>query len=186
MEFNRHPHLEGQHSFLAASKYHWINYDEEKLETAYRQYQAIALGTRYHALAKELIELGVPLRKSRKTLNLYVNDAIGFGLTPEQVLFYSINAFGTADAIGYDEKKRFLRIHDLKTGRTPTSFHQLEVYEAYFCLEYHLQPTEFDCELRIYQNNEIQAAKPDPEDIFGIMDKIITFDKRIEQIKMEG
>ena len=185
MNFNTHSHLEGQHSFLSASKYHWINYDEEKLEAAYRKYKAAALGTRKHALAAELIELGIRLPKTRTTLNMYVNDAIGFGLTPEQVLFYSINAFGTADAIGYDEKKRFLRIHDLKTGETAVSFHQLEVYEAYFCLEYHKQPTEFDCELRIYQNDAIEAASPDPEDIFKIMDRIITFDKRIEELKLE-
>lgn len=185
MNFNKHSYLEGQHAFLSASKYHWINYDIEKLESAYQKQQAAALGTKKHALAKELIELGIKLPKSRKTLNSYVNDAIGYGMTPEQVLFYSVNAFGTADAISFDEDKKFLRIHDLKTGESPTSFHQLEIYEAFFCLEYHYQPNEFDAELRIYQNDEIQAAVPDPDDIFDIMDRIITFDKRIEALKME-
>ena len=185
MNFNSHSSLKDQHSFLSASKYHWINYDEEKLEAAYRKFKMAALGTRKHALAAELIEMGVRLPKTKNTLNLYVNDAIGFGLVPEQVLFYSVNAFGTADAIGFDEKKNMLRIHDLKTGETLASFHQLEVYEAYFCLEYRKQPTEFDCELRIYQNDAVEAYRPDPEDIFKIMDRIITFDKRIEELKLE-
>ena len=186
MHFNKHSHLEGQHSFLSASKYHWINYDEDKLELAYRKYKAAALGTRKHALAAELIDMGIRLPKKKTTFNMYVNDAIGFGLTPEQVLFYSINAFGTADAIGFDEKKNVLRIHDLKTGDSPTSFHQLEVYEAYFCLEYHKQPIEFDCELRIYQNDDVEIYNPDADDIFKIMNKIISFDKRIEELKLEA
>ena len=184
MDFNKHSQLEGLHAFLSASKYHWINYDMDRLEAAYRKQQAAALGTRKHALAAELIELGIKLPKSKKTLNMYVNDAIGYCMSPEVVLFYSQNAFGTTDAIGFNEEKRLLRIHDLKTGETPTSFHQLEVYEALFCLEYHKQPTEFDAELRIYQNDEIQAAEHDPDEIFFIMDRIISFDRRIEEIKM--
>ena len=186
MEFRQHKQFEGQHAFLSASKYHWINYDVDKLEATYRKFRAVAMGTRKHALAAELIELGIRLPKTKKTLNQYVNDAIGFKMTPEQVLYYSVNAFGTADAICYDERKKFLRIHDLKTGESPVSFHQLEVYEALFCLEYRIQPNEFQSELRIYQNDEIQAAEPDAEDIFNIMDKIILFDKRIEELKMEG
>ena len=31
MIFNKHSALEGQHAFLGASKYHWINYDESKV-----------------------------------------------------------------------------------------------------------------------------------------------------------
>ena len=33
--FNRHPNLEGQHAFLSASNYHWINYSEDKVEETY-------------------------------------------------------------------------------------------------------------------------------------------------------
>ena len=29
MDFNRHLDLEGQHAFLGASKYHWINYTDD-------------------------------------------------------------------------------------------------------------------------------------------------------------
>ena len=31
MNFNKHLNLDGQHAFLGASKYHWINYDEGKI-----------------------------------------------------------------------------------------------------------------------------------------------------------
>lgn len=185
MNFNKHSYLEGQHAFLSASKYHWINYDEAKLEESYRKFQASAIGTRKHALAAELIDLKIRLPKTKTTFNMYVNDAIGFGMSPEVVLFYSENAFGTTDAINFNEKKKFLRIHDLKTGETKTSFSQLEVYEALFCLEYRYQPFDITSELRIYQNDEIQILNPNPDEIQFIMDKIITFDKRIEKLKME-
>ena len=40
MNFNKHSDLEGCHAFLSASKYHWINYDDEKLVTAYENFLA--------------------------------------------------------------------------------------------------------------------------------------------------
>ena len=131
MNFNRHSHLEGQHAFLSASKYHWINYDEEKLISTFIKFQAIQKGTELHELASNLIRLGVKLPKSNKTLNLYVNDAIGFKMEPEQVLYYSDNCFGTADTISF--RKDMLRIHDLKSGESPASIKQLMVYNALFC-----------------------------------------------------
>ena len=106
-------------------------------------------------------------------------------MIPEQVLFYSINCFGTADAIAFSEKKKFLRIHDLKTGDTPASMHQLEIYDALFCLEYGYNPFDIGHELRIYQSNDVSIYVPDPEDIVHIEDKIIMFDKCIEKIKQE-
>ena len=36
MTFNEHSRLIGQHAFLGASKYHWINYDVDKLATVYK------------------------------------------------------------------------------------------------------------------------------------------------------
>ena len=60
---------------------------------------------------------------------------------------------------------------------------QLEVYAALFCLEYQMAPTTIDMELRIYQNDEIIVHQPSIEDIAPIMDKIITFDKRIQRLK---
>ena len=102
----------------------------------------------------------------------------------EQVLYYSDNAFGTADAISF--KNNFLRIHDLKTGITPSSMKQLEIYAALFCLEYSKNPNDIQIELRIYQNDEVLVHEPHPEDILYIMNKIVLFDKRIEKIKLEG
>lgn len=183
MNFNSHSELEGRHAFLSASKYHWINYDEEKLSRVYFTQLAAQKGTELHEFAFQAIRLGQKLQASKKTLNRYVNDAIGYRMTPEQVLCYSRNAFGTADAISF--RKGLLRIHDLKTGVSPTSFHQLEVYTAFFCLEYRMKPAEIDIELRIYQNDDVQVFTPEVDQITHIMDRIITFDKRIEMIREE-
>lgn len=182
MIFNTHSKLVGQHAFLSASKYHWINYDEEKLDRTYLMSVAARRGVREHDFAAEAIRLGVKLA-GKKTLAMYVNDAIGYRMEPEQILYYSDNCFGTADAISFRRAK--LRIHDLKTGVSPTSVHQLEVYAALFCLEYRIKPFDIEIELRIYQNNEVQIFETDPDVIFHIMDKIITFNKRIETMRME-
>lgn len=183
MNFNNHWEIEGKHSFLSPSNYHWINYSDEKLEERYLNHLAVERGTRLHSLAKELIDLGVKLPRSNKTLNLYVNDAIGYKMKTEQPLFYSYNCFGTADAIAF--RKDILRIHDLKTGQTPASMAQLEVYSALFCLEYAIEPTSIGMELRIYQNDEVLIHEPEPVDISYIMDKIVTFDGLIERMKDE-
>lgn len=185
MNFNRHSELKGQHAFLSPSNYHWINYDESKLVERYEGLMAVERGRRLHEFAQEAIELGVKLQRSKRTLNMYVNDAIGYRMTPEQVLFYSPNCFGTTDAIAFSEKKKFLRIHDLKTGETPASMNQLKVYVALFCLEYGYKPFEIDGEMRIYQFNDFVVEKPDPDEIAHIEDKIIAFDKRIELVKQE-
>ena len=184
MNFNSHSRLEGQHAFLSASKYHWINYDEDKLISTFLKYQAIQRGTNLHELASNLIKLGVKLPKSNKTLNLYVNDAIGFKMITEQPLYYSDNCFGTADAICF--RKNCLRIHDLKNGEEPGSIKQLMVYTSLFCLEYNIKPENIEIELRLYQYDKVLIHIPEPNDILTISDKIITFDKKIEQIKMEG
>lgn len=182
MNFNNHSNLEGQHAFLGASKYHWINYDEEKIAESYSKFVATQRGTVLHAFAEQCISLGQKLPKSQKTLNMYVNDAIGYKMTPEQVLYFSENCFGTADAIAF--RNRLLRIHDLKTGTVvPAHMEQLEIYAALFCLEYKMKPADIDIELRLYQNNEIIYYNPTAEDILPIMDKIITFDKIINKIK---
>ena len=184
MNFNRHFELEGQHAFLGASKYHWINYDEEKLATSYARHLATQRGTVLHDFAAQCIKLGQKLPKSDKTLNMYVNDAIGFKMTPEQPLYFSHNCFGTADAISF--RKNFLRIHDLKTGEIPAHMEQLLVYTALFCLEYDVKPSELEgVELRIYQNNDIVKYEPTVDEIVPIMDKIITFDKIIDRIKLQ-
>ena len=183
MNFNKHSNLEGQHAFLGASKYHWINYSEDKVAEAYSKFLATQKGTVLHAFAAQCISLGQKLPKSQKTLNMYVNDAIGFKMTPEQVLYYSDNCFGTADAILF--RNGLLRIHDLKTGQIPAHMEQLEIYAALFCLEYKVRPGDIDMELRIYQNDEVIVFNPTAEDILPIMDKIVHLDKLLKSLNEE-
>lgn len=181
MNWNNHSRFEGAHAFLGASKFHWLNYDDEKLVETFSKQMATARGTRLHALAAELISLGQPLPRSPKTLNMYVNDAIGYKMDPEVVLFYSDNCFGTADSISF--RHGLLRVHDLKTGTIPAHMEQLMIYAALFCLEYKQKPGEIKMELRIYQNNDVEVFEPTAEDILPVMDKIIHFDKIINKLK---
>ena len=183
MIFEKHSKLEGQHAFLGASKYHWINYDEAKLAESYANYLAKERGTKLHDFAAQCIKLGQKLPRSQKTLNMYVNDAIGFKMRPEQILYYSDNCFGTADAIAFNNK--LLRIHDLKTGTIPAHMEQLFVYAALFCLEYRVKPSTIDMELRIYQSDDILIHNPCADEIEPIMDKIVAFDKVISKIRSE-
>jgi hypothetical protein len=129
----------------------------------------------------DAIRLGVKLSKSNQALSTYVNDAIGYKMSCEQLLFYSENCFGTADTISFNRNK--LRIHDLKTGIIVASEKQLEIYAALFCLEYAVDPLEIEIELRIYQRDEIRIYEPTPEQIYYIMDTIVEFDKHIESLK---
>lgn len=183
MDFNKHYNLSGQHAFLGASKYHWINYDEQKISESYFKFMAAQRGTELHDFAAQCIKLGQKLPRSNKTLNMYVNDAIGYKMTPEQVLYYSDNCFGTADTISF--RNNLLRIHDYKSGTIPAHMEQLMIYAALFCLEYKVRPSEIEIELRLYQSDEIFYHKPTAEEIVPIMDKIVTFDKIITNIKSE-
>lgn len=186
MLFNRHLELAGQHAFMGASNYHWLNYDEKKLIQTYLNSLAVQRGSKLHDYACLAIKLGIKLKdKPKTTLSSYVNDAIDYKLNPEQVLFYSRNCFGTADGISYDENKKFLRIHDLKTGAVKADMKQLMIYAALFCLEYHIDPNSIRMELRIYQNNNILVHSPPGDEILHIMHTIINFDKKIEEIRAE-
>ena len=176
MIFNKHSNLEGLHAPFSASQSAWLRYDDEKLLNVYDNKKATYLGTQLHEWAKTTIDLKIRQPRSKKTLYAYVNDAIGFRMSTEVVLFYSEHFFGTADAICFD--KGFLRIHDLKTGKHPAKMDQLMLYAAYFCLEYKLKPNELKgIELRIYQNDEILIHKPEPEEISEIMDIVIHDDE---------
>jgi len=205
MIFNDHSKLEGLHAFLGASKYHWLNWDDETLEKRYYGQFAQTIGTALHELARDLISHRIKLARSDKKvidiflaklgipkgaydseqilLNLlpFVNDAIGFRMYPEVILYYSMNAFGTADTIVFDEFNKILRIHDLKSGITPTKMEQLLIYAALFCLEYKKDPFDFTTELRIYQEGEIQTLVAEPTEIQGIMHLITSKDKTIKK-----
>lgn len=190
MKWNKHSELEGQHAFLGASSYHWINYSDDKIATAYKNRMATLRGTELHDFASRCIKLKQNLPRSQKTLNMFVNDAIGIGMDSELILYYSDNAFGTADAIYFGKQPKtdrlILRIHDLKTGDIPAHMEQLIVYASLFCLEYNIKPGEIDMELRIYQNNDILYYNPEPDAILPVMDKIKRFDRIIEEIKRKG
>ena len=113
----------------------------------------------------------------------YIKDAIGFRLDPEIKLMYTNEFYGTADVIAY-KKGEYLRIHDLKTGLLSAKLRQLEVYAAFCCLEYGIDPREISLiELRIYQNDEVLIHTPQADEIAPIIDKIIGFDKLINRIK---
>lgn len=177
MNFIKHSNLEGLHAPFSASQSSWLRYDDEKALSVFRKKKAKEMGTRLHAWAAETIELGIKQPRSKKTICSYVNDAIGFKMSTEVVLFYSKYFFGTADAISF--RNNMLRIHDLKTGESG-HMEQLEVYAALFCLEYKMKPGEIDIELRLYKNDEVIVHNPTAEDILPIMDKIIHLNKILE------
>lgn len=179
MVFNKHVNLEGLHAPFGASKSSWLRYDDEKAMSVYRNMRAAEMGTKLHEWAKTTIDLGIKQPRSKKTIYNYVNDAIGFNMETEVVLFYSPYFFGTADSISF--KNNFLRIHDLKTGTTPVHMDQLLIYAALFCLEYKVKPGDIQIECRIYQNDDIFIANPTAEDIGPIIDKIVHLNKILEQ-----
>lgn len=203
--FNDHSKLEGQHAFLGASTYRWINWNDEIFENRYYGQFSSVVGTLVHDLASQLIKNRIKLNKNDEKLielklasanipkgaynskiileNLipFVNDAIGFFMKSEVILFYSLNCFGTTDAISFNQKQKLLRIHDYKSGLTPAHMEQLLIYAALFFLEYHQKPTEIKVELRIYQNGDIIVYTPDPLEIEKFMHMIIDRDKLIMQ-----
>jgi hypothetical protein len=184
LHFKKHSHLEGQHAFLSPSTYHWINYDEKKLEFRWKALQAALLGTEQHRYAAIAIEEKEFQDDETTTVGLYINQCIQHKMSPEVVLYYSPNAFGTVDAIAY--RYRRLRISDLKTGVSRVSEHQLEVYAALFCLEYEIDPFSMrGIELRIYQERSVQEYVGDPAYIKGIMVKIVKFDQVLNDLRKE-
>ena len=181
-DHSRDPHL-GEHAILSPSHYPWVNYDDDKLIAMAEAIEAKEIGTRLHAFACEAIRLGQRLPKSRKTLNQYVNDAIGFKMEPEMEVYYSKYCYGKADAISF--KNKLLRVHDLKTGVTPAKLTQLETYAALFCLDYSIDPYDIEFELRIYQNDDVLIGNPDPDYIRERI-KTIVHDSEILRKHYEG
>lgn len=207
MKFTKHLELRDKHSMLAPSQPYWLGYSEDQLYQKYVSSFAQTTGTLLHGLAETLITNNIKLKKTDRNVVLvhllengipaaaiemdriynnfvtYVNDAIGFRLTPEQPLVYSEYCFGTADAISF--KNNLLRIHDYKSGTTPAKMEQLMIYAALFCLEYKYKPGEIEMELRIYQNDEVIYHNPTADEIGPIMDKIISSDKYFRELNGE-
>lgn len=180
MNWHTHSTLKDVHAFLSPSNYHWLGYDDDKLMKVFYNMKAKEHGTELHRIAADLINNRIEVRGTKQTFNMHVNDAILYKMDAEVILVHSGYCFGTADAIGYSQKKRKLRIHDLKTGEIPASMKQLYIYAALFFLEYgeefDISPKDVDIELRIYQNDDIVKECPAAEDIQKIMDKIRHFD----------
>lgn len=186
--FNKYPHLEGTHAPYSPSQSAWLRYDDEKALRVHEKKKSAEMGTRLHAWAKETIDLRIKQSRSDKTLYAYVNDAIGFKMNTEVILYYSDRFYGTADAICFKERKGerpILRIHDLKTGVEPANIEQLRVYAALFCLEYGIRPGDIDFELRIYQNDNILVDEPTAEHIAPIMDVIVHREKLLTRNERE-
>ena len=183
MIFTKHSNLEGLHAPFGASQSAWLRYYDEKILATYNNMKAKEMGTRLHAWAKETIDLGIKQPRSKKTIYAYVNDAIGYKMDTEVVLFYSPRFFGTADSICF--RNGTLRIHDLKTGVTKVHMEQLMIYAALFCLEYKIKPSDIEMELRIYQSDEVLYHNPTAESISSIMDRIVYLDKMLERLDCE-
>ena len=183
MNWHDFSRLKGQHAFLAPSKPYWLNYTQEKLRASYINSLAAERGTLLHAWAADTIKFGQKLPRSKSTINMFVNDALAYKMTPEVQLYYSDYCFGTTDAISFN--KNILRISDLKTGITPAHMEQLEIYAALFCLDYHVMPKDIGIELRIYQNDEIIFFEPTSEDLDPIIEKIQESDKLLKEIDKE-
>lgn len=189
MRWNNHYNVEGTHAILSCSQNSWIRKTDEEFDEWVSNTKAAEEGTKLHAIAADLIAHRIRVEKQPTTFNMYVNDAIGFKMTPERVLYYSPYCYGTADAIVFNEKKGFLRIHDLKTGRIPAHFEQLCLYASLFCLEYgrilNFKPGDIDNELRIYQNNDIRIESASLDVISHYMDLIVARDRRLTKM-LEG
>lgn len=208
MKWKEYSLPEGSHALFGGSNYHWINYTSEDFVNKYRSSIAAKIGTAIHDAAQTLIEGRIKISENDWNLvrfvleengfprnidcvpilnNLihYVNDAIAYGMDTEILLYFSENFYGTADAISFDEKKKFLRIHDLKTGLVPGHMEQLLIYMALFCLSYKYQPYDIKAELRIYQGGEILYFKPELEDVVPIVDQIVTGNKLITELRAE-
>lgn len=210
MIWNKHLSLEGKHAFLSPSKYHWLKDTDDDLVARICNSYTADVGTLLHKEASNYIQFRYRMTKHEKrsiavhllsngippvvldNLDLdsicsnivtYVNDAVGFRMSPEVILYFSEACFGTADAISYDEKNRQLRIHDLKTGVTPAKMEQLYIYTALFFLEYsYIKIADTQIELRIYQNNDIVVDNPTVDDILPIMENIRRCNNIVSQI----
>jgi len=182
MIWKNYSHLEGSHAFLSPSRYHWLRYSEDRLVDAYRSHERVALGSKYHRIASDLIKLSIRLPNTAASLNSFVNDAIGFRMGSEVLLYYSVNCYGTADAISFTDG--ILRIHDLKTGKSEGSIDQLLIYAGLFCLDYEINTLKELREifLRIYHDGGVIEFSPSPGDLKEVVDKIIDADMIIRGI----
>lgn len=209
LDFSRQKQ-EPKHALLSPSKCRsWKDYDEESLMRMIKSAYAAEMGTIIHKFAEDRIKFGFKLAKAEKksmilellkagippmavdlidsgfifeNLVNYVNDAIGFRMDPEVEVRYSEWCFGTADALLYSDKEKFLRIHDLKTGTLPAHMEQLIAYAALYFLQHRMKVAENKVELRIYQAGNIIFYEPTVEEILEMMENIIAKSNFVEKL----
>lgn len=186
--FNQHTDLQGKHAYLSASHHVWLNYDDEHFKDIFYSNLMKERGTQLHAFAEFANRMGRKMPRNHETINEFINDGLGYNMSPEVVLYYSEYCFGTADLIGFDPKKKLLRVFDLKTGQKDVlEFGQLHVYCALFCLEYNIKPDDIKFECRLYQNDEVRIEEfTDPETIKDVMNLIVHDDKMIRELRAEA
>ena len=213
MIFRKHLELNGRHAKLSPSSWRWLNDDDESFVKRICSLYLADIGTILHDIARkhikhriklnkydkknvmlELVERGIPayvvdminLDAIFENLMRYVNDCVAYKMTPEVILYFSNNCYGTADAINYNEETHILRIYDLKTGTTPAHMEQLIIYVALFCLEYGIKPNSIHVELRIYQGGEEPwIDEPTVEQITTAIETIITRDNFMNKMREE-
>lgn len=170
MNFNTHSNLVGTHAPFSASQSAWLRYDDAAIKRRLSNLRAAEMGTKFHELAETLIKMGVEQNPNGNHFCHYVNDALGYRMTPEQVLVYSPYIYGTTDAIAY--RDNWLRIQDLKMGKSG-SIEQLLIYAALFCLEYNIDPERMkSIELAMYKPEGLIEEQPFGVDIREKMDTI--------------
>lgn len=201
-----------QHSWLGLfAKFRKGDFSKDDLRRAiqdrYASARAKEIGTELHELAERSIAKRIEVPKSRDairymlrmelgpekvffidnetidTFRAYVNDSIHFSMISEVPLKSSEYAFGTSDAIYFDDKT--LKIFDLKTGKSPVPWDQLYIYAAFYCSDYSVDPSDIDIELRIYQYGKFVTEKPDPKIIRQIMEDTKFLTEVIDDIKPE-
>lgn len=186
MQWNEHWRLNGKHARLSPSSYSWLNYTEDKMRTTFFNQLKKEQGTYLHDLAHRMIVSRTKARDLKRAFYMFVNDAIGFGMSSEVLLYYSDNCFGTADAIRFDEATKELMVFDLKTGDSKPSFKQLYIYCALFCLEYGyvkknvVEGLSFIC--RIYQGIGYEEEIVDPKVVWDCMKQIEKMDAVIMDV----
>lgn len=86
MQWNDHSNLEGKHAVLAPSNYHWLNYDDEKLCTTWKNLRAKERGTQLHKWAEDLISsfnltkrLYLIKTKGKRRLNIDIDAVRAYG-----------------------------------------------------------------------------------------------------------
>lgn len=212
MNWNMHSNLIGKHALFNPSGISWLNYnlEENGIDSVFQRYKAqyaTTIGTTLHEYAEKRIKYRLRMFKSEKNnvlmylldkgiprsvidieyvfdnLLQYVNDAIGFRMDPEVILYYSDNCFGTTDAIYFRDKE--LRIHDYKSGKVSAHIEQPRTYAGLFCLEYGIKPKDITTNLRIYHAEEMIEETTDPEELEAIMTQIIKLDKIVSKWKEE-